>query len=240
MNLIEKMFGTHSERELKLIYPIVDKIVALKPEMEKLTDDELKDNTRKFRERLEKGETLDDILPEAFATIREASRRVLNMEHYPVQLIGGIVLHQGRIAEMKTGEGKTLVSTAPAYLNALKVHRFLGLSVGVVLNAMTPDERRAAYNCDITYVTNNELGFDYLRDNMAIYKEQMVLRNLDYAIIDEVDSVLIDEARTPLIISGQSGKSTKLYDLQRYRPSWVKRLRRRATSLSMRRTRWSI
>ncbi|MDB2017150.1 preprotein translocase subunit SecA [[Clostridium] symbiosum] len=236
MNLIEKMFGTHSERELKLIYPIVDKIVALKPEMEKLTDDELKDNTRKFRERLEKGETLDDILPEAFATIREASRRVLNMEHYPVQLIGGIVLHQGRIAEMKTGEGKTLVSTAPAYLNALKgngvfivtvndylakrdaewmgeVHRFLGLSVGVVLNAMTPDERRAAYNCDITYVTNNELGFDYLRDNMAIYKEQMVLRNLNYAIIDEVDSVLIDEARTPLIISGQSGKSTKLYEV---------------------------
>ena len=236
MNLIEKMFGTHSERELKLIYPIVDKIVALKPEMEKLTDDELKDNTRKFRERLEKGETLDDILPEAFATIREASRRVLNMEHYPVQLIGGIVLHQGRIAEMKTGEGKTLVSTAPAYLNALKgngvfivtvndylakrdaewmgeVHRFLGLSVGVVLNAMTPYERRAAYNCDITYVTNNELGFDYLRDNMAIYKEQMVLRNLDYAIIDEVDSVLIDEARTPLIISGQSGKSTKLYEV---------------------------
>ena len=236
MNLIEKMFGTHSERELKLIYPIVDKIVALKPEMEKLTDDELKDNTRKFRERLEKGETLDDILPEAFATIREASRRVLNMEHYPVQLIGGIVLHQGRIAEMKTGEGKTLVSTAPAYLNALKgngvfivtvndylakrdaewmgeVHRFLGLSVGVVLNAMAPDERRAAYNCDITYVTNNELGFDYLRDNMAIYKEQMVLRNLDYAIIDEVDSVLIDEARTPLIISGQSGKSTKLYEV---------------------------
>ena len=236
MNLIEKMFGTHSERELKLIYPIVDKIVALKPEMEKLTDDELKDNTRKFRERLEKGETLDDILPEAFATIREASRRVLNMEHYPVQLIGGIVLHQGRIAEMKTGEGKTLVSTAPAYLNALKgngvfivtvndylakrdaewmgeVHRFLGLSVGVVLNAMTPDERRAAYNCDITYVTNNELGFDYLRDNMAIYKEQMVLRNLDYAIIDEVDSVLIDEARTPLIISGQSGKSPKLYEV---------------------------
>ncbi|WP_294146938.1 preprotein translocase subunit SecA [uncultured Clostridium sp.] len=236
MNLIEKMFGTHSERELKMIYPIVDKIVALKPEMEKLTDEELKDNTRKFKERLEKGETLDDILPEAFATIREAARRVLNMEHYPVQLIGGIVLHQGRIAEMKTGEGKTLVSTAPAYLNALsgngvfivtvndylakrdaewmgEVHRFLGLSVGVVLNAMTPDERRAAYNCDITYVTNNELGFDYLRDNMAIYKEQMVLRNLDYAIIDEVDSVLIDEARTPLIISGQSGKSTKLYEV---------------------------
>ena len=236
MNLLEKVFGSHSERELKLIYPIVDKIVALRPDMMKLTDEELKDNTRKFKERLEKGETLDNILPEAFATVREAARRVLNMEHYPVQLIGGIVLHQGRIAEMKTGEGKTLVSTAPAYLNALtgngvfivtvndylakrdaewmgEVHRFLGLSVGVVLNSMTPDERKEAYRCDITYVTNNELGFDYLRDNMAIYKEQMVLRNLDYAIIDEVDSVLIDEARTPLIISGQSGKSTKLYEV---------------------------
>ena len=228
MNLIEKMFGTHSERELKMIYPIVDKIVALRPEM--------KDKTRIFKERLAAGETLDDILPEAFATVREAARRTLNMEHYPVQLIGGIVLHQGRIAEMKTGEGKTLVSTAPAYLNALtgkgvhivtvndylakrdaewmgQVHEFLGLTVGVVLNAMTSDERRAAYACDITYVTNNELGFDYLRDNMAIYKEQMVLRELDYAIIDEVDSVLIDEARTPLIISGQSGKSTKLYEV---------------------------
>ena len=236
MNLIEKVFGTHSDRELKLIYPIVDKIVALKPEMEKLTDEELRDNTRKFKERLANGETLDDLLPEAFATVREAAKRVLKMEHYPVQLIGGIVLHQGRIAEMKTGEGKTLVSTCPAYLNALagkgvfivtvndylakrdaewmgKVHRFLGLTVGVVLNAMTPQERKAAYGCDITYVTNNELGFDYLRDNMAIYKEQMVLRNLDYAIIDEVDSVLIDEARTPLIISGQSGKSTKLYEI---------------------------
>ena len=256
MNLIEKMFGTHSERELKLIYPIVDKIVALKPEMEKLTDDELKDNTRKFRRRLEKGETLDDILPEAFATIREASRRVLNMEHYPVQLIGGIVLHQGRIAEMKTGEGKTLVSTAPAYLNALKgngvfivtvndylakrdaewmgeVHRFLGLSVGVVLNAMTPDERRAAYNCDITYVTNNELGFDYLRDNMAIYKEQMVLRNLDYAIIDEVDSVLIDEARTPLIISGQSGKIHQVTKSAIFwRASWTRRESAEFTKIS--------
>ncbi|MEG2870622.1 MAG: preprotein translocase subunit SecA [Clostridium sp.] len=236
MNLIEKVFGTHSERELKLIYPIVDKIDGLRPDMMKLTDEELRDNTAKFRERLANGETVDDILPEAFATVREASRRVLNMEHYPVQLIGGIVLHQGRIAEMKTGEGKTLVSTAPAYLNALtgkgvfivtvndylakrdaewmgEVHRFLGMSVGVVLNAMTPDERRDAYRCDITYVTNNELGFDYLRDNMAIYKEQMVLRDLDYAIIDEVDSVLIDEARTPLIISGQSGKSTKLYEV---------------------------
>lgn len=236
MNLIEKMFGTHSERELKMIYPIVDKIVALRPEMMELSDEQLKDKTRIFKERLAAGETLDDILPEAFATVREAARRTLNMEHYPVQLIGGIVLHQGRIAEMKTGEGKTLVSTAPAYLNALtgkgvhivtvndylakrdaewmgQVHEFLGLTVGVVLNAMTSDERRAAYACDITYVTNNELGFDYLRDNMAIYKEQMVLRELDYAIIDEVDSVLIDEARTPLIISGQSGKSTKLYEV---------------------------
>ena len=219
-----------------MIYPIVDKIVALRPEMMELSDEQLKDKTRIFKERLAAGETLDDILPEAFATVREAARRTLNMEHYPVQLIGGIVLHQGRIAEMKTGEGKTLVSTAPAYLNALtgkgvhivtvndylakrdaewmgQVHEFLGLTVGVVLNAMTSDERRAAYACDITYVTNNELGFDYLRDNMAIYKEQMVLRELDYAIIDEVDSVLIDEARTPLIISGQSGKSTKLYEV---------------------------
>ena len=236
MNLFEKVFGTHSERELKLIYPIVDKIVAMRPEMMALTDEQLRDRTRIFKERLAAGETLDDILPEAFATVREAARRVLNMEHYPVQLVGGIVLHQGRIAEMKTGEGKTLVSTAPAYLNALmgkgvhivtvndylakrdaaqmgQVHEFLGLSVGVVLNPMKPEERKKAYACDITYVTNNELGFDYLRDNMAIYKEQMVLRDLDYAIIDEVDSVLIDEARTPLIISGQSGKSTKLYEV---------------------------
>ena len=232
MNLIEKVFGTHSERELKLIRPIVDKILGMREQMVALSDDELRDNTRKFKERLANGETLDDLLPEAFATVREAARRVLNMEHYPVQLIGGIVLHQGRIAEMRTGEGKTLVSTAPAYLNALagkgvfivtvndylakrdaewmgEVHRFLGLTVGVVLNSMNSDERREAYNCDITY----ELGFDYLRDNMAIYKEQMVMRNLDYAIIDEVDSVLIDEARTPLIISGQSGKSTKLYEV---------------------------
>ena len=236
MNLVEKVFGTHSERELKLIYPIVDKIEKLRPEMQAKSDEELRDQTRKFKERLAAGETLDDILPEAYATVREAAKRSLNMEHYPVQLIGGIVLHQGRIAEMKTGEGKTLVSTCPAYLNALagkgvqivtvndylakrdaewmgRVHEFLGLKVGVVLNSMTPDERRAAYNCDITYVTNNELGFDYLRDNMAIYKEQMVLRDLDYCIIDEVDSVLIDEARTPLIISGQSGKSTKLYEV---------------------------
>ncbi len=236
MNIIEKVFGTHSDRELKLIYPIVDKIESMRPEMQKLSDEELRDKTRIFKERLAKGETLDDILPEAFAVVREAAKRTLNMEHFRVQLIGGIVLHQGRIAEMRTGEGKTLVSTAPAYLNALagkgvhivtvndylakrdaewmgQVHRFLGLTVGVVLNDMNSEQRKAQYACDITYVTNNELGFDYLRDNMAIYKEQMVLRGLEYAIIDEVDSVLIDEARTPLIISGQSGKSTKLYEV---------------------------
>ena len=236
MNFVEKVFGTHSDRELKYIYPIVDKIEKMRPTMQAMSDEELKDQTRKFKERLAQGETLDNLLPEAFATVREAAKRVLKMEHYPVQLIGGIVLHQGRIAEMKTGEGKTLVSTCPAYLNALagkgvqivtvndylakrdaewmgQVHEFLGLKVGVVLNSMTSEERKAAYQCDITYVTNNELGFDYLRDNMAIYKEQMVLRDLDYCIIDEVDSVLIDEARTPLIISGQSGKSTKLYEV---------------------------
>ena len=236
MNLIEKVFGTHSERELKMIRPIVEKIESLRPEMQAKSDEELRDQTRIFKERLAGGETLDDILPEAFATVREAAKRTLNMEHFPVQLIGGIVLHQGRIAEMRTGEGKTLVSTCPAYLNALRgkgvqivtvndylakrdaewmgqVHRFLGLTVGVVLNEMNSEERKAAYACDITYVTNNELGFDYLRDNMAIYKEQLVLRELDYCIIDEVDSVLIDEARTPLIISGQSGKSTKLYEV---------------------------
>ncbi len=233
--LSDKLFGTHSERELKRIYPIVDKIEAMRPEFVNLSDAELKNKTKEFKDRLEKGETLDDILPEAFATVREAARRVLGLEHYRVQLIGGIILHQGRIAEMKTGEGKTLVSTCPAYLNALKgegvhivtvndylakrdaelmgqVHEFLGLNVGVVLNGMTPEERQAAYGCDITYVTNNELGFDYLRDNMVIYKEQLVLRKLSYCIIDEVDSVLIDEARTPLIISGQSGKSTKMYE----------------------------
>ena len=235
MGLIEKIFGTHSQNELKRIYPIVDHIEALEPEMKQLSDSELKDKTREFKERLSKGETLDDILPEAFAVVREAAARVLGMRHYRVQLIGGIILHQGRIAEMKTGEGKTLVSTLPAYLNALtgegvhivtvndylakrdsewmgQVHEFLGLTVGVVLNSMDNDERRAAYNCDITYVTNNELGFDYLRDNMVIYKEQLVQRGLKFAIIDEVDSVLIDEARTPLIISGQSGKSTRLYE----------------------------
>ena len=236
MGLMDKIFGTHSQHELKRIYPIVDRIEALEPEMKALSDAELKDKTREFKERLKEGETLDDILPEAYAVVREGAYRSMGMRHYRVQLIGGIILHQGRIAEMRTGEGKTLVSTCPAYLNALagkgvqivtvndylakrdsewmgRVHEFLGMTVGVVLNSMTSDERREAYNCDITYVTNNELGFDYLRDNMAIYKEQMVLRELDYAIIDEVDSVLIDEARTPLIISGQSGKSTKLYEV---------------------------
>ena len=236
MKLSEKIFGTHSSRELKRIMPLVDQIEALRPTMQAMTDEELKDQTRKFKERLAEGETLDDLLPEAFATVREASKRVLNMEHYRVQLIGGIILHQGRIAEMRTGEGKTLVSTCPAYLNALegkgvhivtvndylakrdaewmgKVHEFLGLKVGVILNSMKNDERREQYACDITYVTNNEDGFDYLRDNMVIYKEQLVQRELHYAIIDEVDSVLIDEARTPLIISGQSGKSTKLYEV---------------------------
>ena len=236
MKVAEKLFGTHSSRELKRITPIVDKIEALRPDMQKLTDEELRAKTKEYKERYEKGETLDSLLPEAFATVREAAKRVLGMEHYRVQLIGGIILHQGRIAEMKTGEGKTLVSTLPAYLNALegkgvhivtvndylanrdaqwmgKVHEFLGLTVGVVLNSMKNDERRAQYACDITYVTNNELGFDYLRDNMVIYKEQLVQRDLHYAIIDEVDSVLIDEARTPLIISGQSGKSTRLYEV---------------------------
>ena len=236
MNLIQKVFGTHSEREVKMIKPIVDKIENLRPTMQALSDEELKNKTKEFKERLANGETLDDLLPEAFAAVREAAKRVLNMEHYRVQLIGGIILHQGRIAEMKTGEGKTLVSTLPAYLNALEgkgvhivtvndylahrdaswmgqVHEFLGLTVGCVLNDMDNDERRKAYACDITYVTNNELGFDYLRDNMVIYKEQLVQRDLHYAIIDEVDSVLIDEARTPLIISGQSGKSTKLYEV---------------------------
>ncbi len=235
MSALTKIFGTHSERELKRIYPIVDRVESYKDAMEALSDEELKGKTKEYKERLEKGETLDDLLPEAYATVREAAKRVLGMEHYRVQIIGGIILHQGRIAEMRTGEGKTLVSTLPAYLNALegkgvcvvtvndylakrdaewmgKVHEFLGLSVGVVLNSMNNDERRDAYNCDITYVTNNELGFDYLRDNMVIYKEQLVQRGLHYAIIDEVDSVLIDEARTPLIISGQSGKSTRLYE----------------------------
>ena len=235
MSLFGKIFGTHSQHEVKRILPIVDKIEALAPEFEKLTDEQLQAKTPEFKERLEKGETLDDLLPEAYATVREAATRVLGMRHYRVQLIGGVILHQGRITEMRTGEGKTLVSTLPAYLNALegkgvhivtvndylakrdaewmgKVHEFLGLTVGVILNSMNNDERREAYNCDITYATNNELGFDYLRDNMVVYKEELVQRSLHYAIIDEVDSVLIDEARTPLIISGQSGKSTKLYE----------------------------
>ena len=235
MNIIQKIFGTHSQNELKRVYPIADAVMALDEDMQKLSDEELKAKTKEFKERLENGETLDDILPEAYAVVREAASRVLGMKHYRVQIIGGIILHQGRIAEMKTGEGKTLVATLPSYLNALegkgvhvvtvndylakrdaewmgKVHEFLGLTVGVVLNSMDNDERRAAYECDITYVTNNELGFDYLRDNMVIYKEQLVQRGLNYALIDEVDSVLIDEARTPLIISGQSEKSTKLYE----------------------------
>ena len=236
MNLFQKVFGTRSEHEVKRIMPLVEKTESLRPEMQKLTDEQLRDKTREFKKRLSEGETLDDLLPEAFAVVREGAKRVLGMEHYRVQIIGGVILHQGRIAEMNTGEGKTLVSTLPAYLNALegkgvhivtvndylakrdaewmgKVHEFLGLTVGVVLNDMEPEERREAYGCDITYVTNNELGFDYLRDNMVIYKEQLVQRDLHYCIIDEIDSVLIDEARTPLIISGQSGKSTKLYEV---------------------------
>ena len=236
MNIVNKVFGTHSERELKRIEPIVKKIESYRDAMGKLTDEELRAKTSEYKKRLGEGETLDDLLPEAYATVREAAKRVLNQEHYRVQLIGGIILHQGRIAEMRTGEGKTQTALLPAYLNALEgkgvhvvtvndylakrdaewmgqVHEFLGLKVGVVLNDMKPEERREAYNCDITYVTNNELGFDYLRDNMVIYKEQLVLRDLHYALIDEVDSVLIDEARTPLIISGQSSKSTKLYEV---------------------------
>ncbi len=235
MSALTKIFGTHSERELKRIMPLVDKVESYRDSMKAMSDEQLRDKTKEFKNRLEKGETLDDLLPEAYAVVRETAVRVLGMEHYRVQIIGGIILHQGRIAEMKTGEGKTLVATLPAYLNALegkgvhivtvndylakrdaetmgKVHEFLGLTVGVVLNSMDNDERRAQYNCDITYITNNELGFDYLRDNMVIYKEQLVQRGLHYVIIDEVDSVLIDEARTPLIISGQSGKSTKLYE----------------------------
>ena len=246
MNILDKIFGSYSDRELRRIKPLVDKIEALRPQMQAMTQEEMQAKTREFKERLAAGETLDDLLVEAFALVREAAKRSIGLEHYRVQLIGGIILHQGRIAEMKTGEGKTLVSTLPAYLNALegkgvhivtvndylakrdaewmgKVHEYLGLTVGVVLNSMTPEERRAAYNCDITYVTNNELGFDYLRDNMVIYKEEMVLRDLHYAIIDEVDSVLIDEARTPLIISGQSGKSTKLYETCDYLATRLKR-----------------
>ncbi len=235
MGLFSKVVGTHSEREVKRVLPIVDKIEKLEPDYEKLSDEQLKDKTREFKNRLSEGESLDDILPEAYAVVREASKRTIGMRHYRVQLIGGVILHQGRITEMRTGEGKTLVSTLPAYLNALEgkgvhivtvndylakrdaewmgqIHEFLGLTVGCILNSMDNDERREAYGCDITYATNNELGFDYLRDNMVIYKEQLVQRELHYAIVDEVDSVLIDEARTPLIISGSSGKSTKIYE----------------------------
>ena len=235
MGLFSKVIGTHSEREVKRVIPIVDKIESLEPEMEKLSDEELRGKTAEFKKRLADKETLDDILPEAYAVVREASKRTIGLRHFRVQLIGGVILHQGRITEMRTGEGKTLVSTLPAYLNALEgkgvhivtvndylakrdaewmgqIHEFLGLTVGVILNSMDNDERREAYNCDITYATNNELGFDYLRDNMVIYKEQLVQRDLHYAIVDEVDSVLIDEARTPLIISGSSGKSTKIYE----------------------------
>ncbi len=236
MKIIDKIIGTHSQREVKRILPLADKVESLRPQMQALSDEELKGKTAEYKKRLSEGETLDDLLPEAYATVREAARRVLNMEHFRVQIIGGIIMHQGRIAEMRTGEGKTLVATLPSYLNALEgkgvhvvtvndylakrdaewmgqIHEFLGLTVGVVLNSMTSEERQKAYRCDITYVTNNELGFDYLRDNMVIYKEQLVLRGMHFCIIDEVDSVLIDEARTPLIISGQSGKSTALYEM---------------------------
>ena len=246
MSILEKMFGTHSEKEIKRIMPLVEQIEAFDESMQKLSDEELKAKTTEFKNRLSKGETLDDLLVEAFAVVREAASRVLGMKHYRVQLMGGILLHQGRIPEMRTGEGKTLVSTLPAYLNALEglgvhivtvndylakrdaewmgqIHEFLGLKVGVILNSYDKNERREAYNCDITYVTNNELGFDYLRDNMAIYKEQLVQRSLHYAIVDEVDSVLIDEARTPLIISGQSGKSTELYRMCDYLARSMKR-----------------
>ena len=235
MSIATKLFGTHSDRELKRIMPIADKVMALDETMAALTDEELRGKTQEFKNRLQNGETLDDLLVEAYAVVREAAYRVIGLKHYKVQVIGGIILHQGRLTEMRTGEGKTLVATLPSYLNALKgegvhvvtvndylakrdsdwmgqIHRFLGLTVGCILNSMENDERRAAYACDITYATNNELGFDYLRDNMVIYKEQLVMRGLPYAIIDEVDSILIDEARTPLIISGQSGKSTKLYE----------------------------
>ena len=246
MSLVEKIFGNHSEKEIKRISHLVDAVMDLEDDMAALSDEELKAKTPYFKQRLSEGETLDDILVEAFAVVREAAYRTLQMRHYRVQVIGGVILHQGRIAEMKTGEGKTLVSTLPAYLNALEgkgvhivtvndylakrdaewmgaVHRFLGLTVGVVLNDSDSDERREAYNCDITYATNNELGFDYLRDNMVIYKDRLVQRELNYAIVDEVDSVLIDEARTPLIISGQSGKSTDLYRMCDYLATTMQR-----------------
>ena len=246
MSFLEKLFGNYSEKEIKKIRPTVAKINELEPTFEPLTDDQLREKTEEFKQRYQNGETLDDLLPEAYALVREASKRVMGMRHFDTQLIGGIVLHQGRISEMKTGEGKTLVGTLPAYLNALtgegvhvvtvndylanrdsewmgQIFQFLGLTVGVVLNGMDNEERRGAYNCDITYATNNELGFDYLRDNMVVRKENMVQRGLNYAIIDEVDSVLIDEARTPLIISGSGSKSTHLYQVA---DSFVKALKK--------------
>ena len=245
MNIFSKVFGTYSEREVKRVMPIVEKINSLEEEISKLSDTELQAKTNEFKSRLEKGETLDDILPEAFAVVREASKRVLNMRHFDVQLIGGIILHQGRIAEMKTGEGKTLVATLPVYLNALsgkgvhvvtvndylakrdsewmgKIYKFLGLTVGLVISGMDPSKKREAYNADITYGTNNEYGFDYLRDNMVIYKNQLVQRPLNYAIVDEIDSILIDEARTPLIISGTANESSDLY---KQANDFVKRLK---------------
>ena len=246
MKITDKIFGTHSEREIKRINAKVDAIEALAPEMKALSDEELRAKTDEFKKRLAAGETLDDLLVEAFAVVREAAVRAIGLYPFRVQLIGGIILHQGRVAEMKTGEGKTLVATLPSYLNALEgkgvniitvndylakrdatlmgqIHAFLGLTTGCVLNSMESDERREQYACDITYVTNNEIGFDYLRDNMVVYKEQLVLRELNFAIIDEADSVLIDEARTPLIISGQSGKSTKLYEAADYLARQLKR-----------------
>ena len=234
MGFLDNLFNMADKREIKAFSKVADKIDAMEPKFEAMTNKELKNMTNIFKERLAKGETLDDILPEAFATVREASKRVLGLRHYNVQLIGGMVLHQGRIAEMKTGEGKTLVATAPVYLNALegkgvhvvtvndylakrdkeemgKVYEFLGLTVGVIVHGQTPEVRRQQYECDITYGTNNEYGFDYLKDNMVIHKEQRVQRELNYAIVDEVDSILIDEARTPLIISGPGDKSTHFY-----------------------------
>ena len=228
------LFKSYSEKEVKRVKPLVNKINELEPDIEKLSDKELRGKTDEFKGRLEKGETLDDLLPEAFAVVREASKRVLGMRHFDVQLIGGIILHQGRIAEMKTGEGKTLVATLPVYLNALtgkgvhvitvndylakrdsewmgKVYKFLGLTVGLAIAGMNPQDKKRAYACDVTYGTNNEFGFDYLRDNMVIYKEQLVQRKLNYAIVDEIDSILIDEARTPLIISGRGAQSSDLY-----------------------------
>lgn len=234
MSFLNKIFKSYSEKEVKRVMPLVEQINSLEESISKLSDEELRNKTNEFKERLANGETLDDLLPEAFAVVREASKRVLGLRHFDVQLIGGIILHQGRIAEMKTGEGKTLVATLPAYLNALtgegvhvitvndylakrdsewmgKVYRFLGLSVGLIIAGMKPNEKQEAYNCDITYGTNNEYGFDYLRDNMVIYKNQLVQRKLKYAIVDEIDSILIDEARTPLIISGRANKSSDLY-----------------------------